>query len=185
MVVGALPVNYYGRPRLSEDIDLAMILEEGQEAFLFRILKEPKYRILYPNRATNPDDPELSSPRDLKEISLVKMRDIATGTLIDLLIRPSAYGLTRESFSRRRRVRLGGKVISIASPEDYILMKLVSRRPATEDFQDMFTTLVKNFRRLDWPYLERRARELNISHLLGEYRERAGAVVGRSASSGD
>lgn len=179
MAAGAIPVNYYGRPRFSEDLDVAIILDEGQEEALFKIIKRSRYSILYPNREINRDDPHLRSPEDLKKINLVKMRDTATGTLIDLLIGASAYGLAPESFSRARRVKLEGRSISIASPEDYILMKMVSRRPATEDFSDMFTTMVNNLQTLDWAYLEKRGRELDISALLTEYRERAKIVVGR------
>ena len=183
MAVGALPVNYYGRPRFSEDLDIVILLDEGQELALFGILKQPRYVILYPNREINRDDPDLRFPEDLKKINLVKMRDTATGTLIDILIGTSAYGLTPESFTRARMVELEGRSIRIASPEDYILMKLVSRRPATEDFGDMFTTMVNNFQILDWAYLERRCGELNISALLTEYRERAKAIVGRGTAT--
>lgn len=182
MAVGAIPVNYYGRPRFSEDVDIAIVLGEGKEVALFKIIKQSRYSILYPNREINRDDPELRSPEDLKKINLVKMRDTVTGTLIDLLVEASAYGLTLESFRRVRKVKLEGRSISIPSPEDYILMKLVSRRPATEDFTDMFTTLVNNLQTLDWAYLEKRARELNIFTLLTEYKERARAVVGRGTT---
>jgi len=182
MAVGAVAVNYYGRRRFSEDLDVVIMLDEGQEPALFRIIKEPRYSVLYPNRDLNRGDPDLRSPGDLKKISLVKMRDTTTGTLIDLLIGPSTYGLTPESFGRAKSVKLEGRKISIASPEDYIIMKMVSRRPATEDFSDLFTTMVNNLRTLDWTYLEKRGRELNISHLLTEYRERAEAVAGRSTT---
>jgi hypothetical protein len=183
MVVGALPVNYYGRPRFSEDLGVAVALDIGQGSSLYRIIRQPRYRVFYPNNSINKDDPEFRSGEDLRRITLVKMRDTVTGTLVDLLLASSVYGLDAQSFDRAREVQLEGRMIRIASPEDYILMKLVSRRPATEDFQDMFTTMLNNLEALDWAYLEKRAEELNISRLVEEYRRRAETVAHSSASA--
>ncbi len=59
------------------------------------------------------------------------------------------------------------------SGEDFILMKLVSRRASTGDFQDIFTALFNSYDSLDWSYLFERAQKLKVDRLLKSYSERA------------
>ena len=61
---------------------------------------------------------------------------------------------------------------ALPSAEDFILMKLVSRRVSTGDFQDMFTAL-NSYDSLDWSYLFERAQKLKVGSLLKSYSERA------------
>ena len=61
---------------------------------------------------------------------------------------------------------------SIVSPEDFILMKLTARRDSL-DYQDMFMVMFHNYSSLDWPYLQQRAKELNLTALLDSYKEQA------------
>jgi hypothetical protein len=57
------------------------------------------------------------------------------------------------------------------SPEDYIITKLVARRPGTQDYSDIITTLERMYDKLDWKYLEKRTETLNMLSLLKYYRE--------------
>ena len=59
----------------------------------------------------------------------------------------------------------------IPSPEDYIIMKLKVRRPATHDFEDIISTLSAQFHNLDWEYMNKRAEEENLTSLLNYYRD--------------
>src|SRR5208283_2254487 len=89
------------------------------------------------------------------------------------------YGIDLSSFARSREVSLGddeGTMVSIPSPEDFILMKLMSRRPLTQDYQDMFTVMLANYETLDWSFLRERARDLEISPLLDSYKHQTEQV---------
>ncbi len=179
MVVGGIATVYYGRPRFSRDLDLAVALKGNREArALLSVLKESeRYSVIYPDKNASRDEPELNSPEDLKKIGLVKLKDKKTNTIIDVLLikesQLSPYSLKFDSFARAKKIRIGSDTFAIPSPEDFILMKLAARRPSTDDFQDLFTALIKNYDKLDWAYLTERAGKLGVSHILAAYRENA------------
>ena len=180
MVVGAIANAFFGRPRFSRDLDIAVALgdEESREV-LFSIIKNPHlYTIIYPDRQSDKGDPSLDSASDFDKVNLIKLRDKETGIIIDILLvsQNQYYGLQWSSFERVNKVDLGDGYhtrISIPSPEDFILMKLVARRPLTQDFNDMFMVMVRNYATLDWTYLQERARELNLGPLLSSYKAQA------------
>ena len=174
--MGGIATVFYGRPRFSKDLDFAIgIKEEADAKSLLSIIKNStRYRVIYPDREANKDEIELSSPEDFGKINLVKLRDTEADVIIDVLLvkdQEPIYGLNTQSFQRSKQMIIDGTEFSIPSTEDFILMKLVSRRPSTEDFQDMFTALSKNYADLDWGYLSKRARDLKVDHLLGSYRK--------------
>ncbi len=183
MVVRAIANAFFGRARYSRDVDVAVaISNEKSKEVLFSLIKGPRYSITYPDRQIDRGDPALDSPSDLDNINLVKLKDKQTGISIDVLLvgGNQNYGLERSSFSRAKKVDLGGHTItSIVSPEDFILMKLAARREQSQDFQDMFMVMVHNYSALDWPYLHHRARQLNLTPLLDSYKEQAARAAGR------
>ena len=146
MVVGAVANVFYGRPRLSRDVDVAVVLigEDREKALLSISNKHERYSMIYPDKRANRDEPDLKSTVDLSKVNLIKLRDKDTDVIIDILLVKSnqnQYGIDPSSFARSREVSLGddeGTRISIPSPEDFIMMKLTSRRPLTQDYQDMF-----------------------------------------------
>jgi hypothetical protein len=174
MVVGAIASSIYGRPRFSRDLDIAISVQ-GKEKELLDLVRSPdKFRVIYPDRSLSRDEPALESPEDINRVNVIKLRDKQNGALIDLLLvrgNSSIYGLTKDSFSRARMFDGRKQKLSVVSPEDLILMKLVSRRPSTADFDDMFTVMVRNYKSLDGDYLANRAHELNVDRLLESYRK--------------
>jgi predicted nucleotidyltransferase len=167
VVAGAIPVQYYGRERLSRDVDFVLSIDRTGAEGLFKILKKKRYKIITPK----PD--EISSPSSLLSIGVIKLRDEETGSLADIILRSAETGFhfDEEALRRVRRVTFDGEDILIPSPEDYLIMKLKTRRPGTHDFEDIMSTLTAQFRTLDWEYLKRRAREENLTSLLNYYRD--------------
>jgi len=141
LILGAIPVQYYGRPRISWDVDVVLITPTTKNK-LFSIMDSEKYQ---PIRG---------------EESVFKFKDLETESFIDVLLKPSELGLTSESLKRKKKVRISRVNVNIPSPEDYILTKLVARRPGTNDYHDVITTLENLYNELDWPYLEKRAKTL-------------------------
>jgi len=167
VMAGAIPVQYYGRERMSRDVDFVVSLDERRAEGLLRILKKSRYNIIYPG------SDKVKSPSDLLNLSMVKIRDLETGSLADIILRPSDVGFKfdEESLRRVREVTFNGENIPLPSPEDYIIMKLKARRPGTHDFEDIISTISAQFNSLDWQYLNRRAEEENLTSLLNYYRD--------------
>lgn len=93
-----------------------------------------------------------------------------------LLIRAgsdSIYGLGPDSFKRAKGIKIENVTYNVPSVEDFILMKLATRRASTEDFQDSFTAMIKNYDLIDWSYLFEHARKLKVETLLESYKNLA------------
>jgi len=152
LIIGAIPVQYYGRPRTSWDVDIAIMTPTTSEKLL-KIFNPERYK-------------QIS-----REDTVQKFKDLETNSFIDVLLKPTELGLTSESFKRKRKITIEQVSVNIPSPEDYIITKLVARRPGTQDYSDIITTLERMYDKLDWKYLEKRTKTLNTLSLLKYYRE--------------
>ncbi|MHB8567878.1 MAG: nucleotidyltransferase family protein [Nitrososphaerales archaeon] len=177
MAVGGIAVVFHGRARLSRDLDVAVALNLDKAREILSIIRNSAtYGIIYPNNSILTNETKLDSSEDLGKLNLVKIRDKETNVVIDILLvwngRQSFYGLDGRSFERAKKVDTDDEEsFWIPSVEDFILMKLVARRPATSDFEDLFSAMVKYLSSLDWNYLESKAEELNVKSLLQSYRK--------------
>lgn len=72
-------------------------------------------------------------------------------------------------FSRRRDARIAGEAVSIVSPEDLVLSKLVWSRDSGSELQmrDVRSLLAAGID-LDWPYLDKWATVLGVRDQLAE-----------------
>ena len=185
MVVGAIAYLFYGRPRYSIDLDIAVALKsESTREALFSVIKnQHRYAIILNDRQLGTNEPNLDSSTDFDKINLIKLRDKDTQILIDiLLVKPQesqCYGLDDQAFARARREQIGdNQIVYVPSAEDFILMKLVARRPVSHDYEDMYSVLVGNYENLDWAHLRQKAKKVGVLHLLNSYslavRERRG-----------
>jgi len=150
LIIGAIPVLYYGRPRLSWDIDIVLATTKDK---MLKIFRPKRYSLVR------------------GEKMVFKFRDLETNSFIDVLLNPSDLGLTPESFERKKEIMVNNTKINIPSPEDYIITKLISRRARTPDYMDTISTMLNMYEELDWLYLERRAKTLRIDSLLKYYKE--------------
>jgi len=151
LVVGAFPVQYYGRPRTSWDVDI-LLISNVSKSRLFNILGN-RYKLNYEGK------------------NLIKFIDSQTRAGLDVLLSPRSLGLTNVSLKRVKKVSFNDITISIPSPEDYIISKLKTRRPSTYDYQDIISVLIALYEELNWKYLMERAKEENVLHLLKYYRD--------------
>ncbi len=150
VIVGAIPVHFYGRPRTSADIDLVLISHVSKGKL--REVLANRYTLYYNGKA------------------VMKFIDSITGTGIDILF-PNTAGLSQESLKRLKRVEVDGVQITIPCPEDYIITKLKARRPDTFDFSDVMSVLLKMGEKIDWDYLMKRAEREGLAHLIRYYKE--------------
>jgi hypothetical protein len=82
--------------------------------------------------------------------------DSDEGIRIDVIFALMPFEL--DAIRRARRVPLAGRVVAVATPEDLVLMKIVSERP--RDLADAEALVRRRGSTLDRAYLEPRIREL-------------------------
>ena len=155
--IGGFANLYWGRPRLTQDLDLKISLEEGQwEEFV----TEAASRF------------ELLPPKPLEMLRDLRVLPIATraGVRVDLVV----AGLPYEESAIRRAVPIdvAGTTVRLCTAEDLVLHKIISDRPRDRD--DVEGIIVRQGPRLDRAYLdpliEQLARGLERPDLADFYR---------------
>jgi hypothetical protein len=157
MVIGGFANLYWGRPRLTLDVDITVQVDERNwSSFIERV--SGRFQPLS-------HDP-LAFARETRVIP------ITTGSTIhvDLVL----AGLPYEEAAIRRAVgvEIGGRQVRICTAEDLILHKLVSTRP--RDQEDVQWVITRQARALDRSYLDPRVEELALMmerpQIVGFYR---------------
>jgi hypothetical protein len=148
MLTGSFAMAYYGKPRMTRDLDFVVALAEEDVNGIVSGLSPDFYLDADDIRAA------LISQR------LFNLMHHATGIKIDLIIRKSAeYRLVE--FARRRQVELSGVKTWIVSREDLILSKLVWARESASEMQRRdVKSLLDNS--MDRAYLEHWAERLGV-----------------------
>lgn len=163
IVIGGVAVALWGEPRVTRDVDLKILLGREEADRLLAALS-PDYASLLP-------DPR----RALKEQAMLFVQDSA-GTRLDLLLADTPYDVQAIRRARIAEVQPGAR-ISVCSPEDLVIYKLVSTR--LRDHEDAASVVRRQGDTLDDGYVLHWLRQfeqaLDDSTLVAEYtRLRAG-----------
>jgi Nucleotidyltransferase of unknown function (DUF6036) len=143
--IGGLPVQHWGEPRLTRDIDITLLTGFGREKdFITSILKSYQPRL--------PDTEEFA----LRYRVLLVRSD--SGIALDISL--GALPFEQRMVNRSVIVEfLPGIELRICSPEDLVVMKCFADRP--QDWQDVASVIVRQGpERLDWTYIERHLEQL-------------------------
>lgn len=167
LVAGAVPVQFYGRERFSRDVDVVLFLDEKSASVLFELVKSGHYKVRYPL----PHEHRLENPKDFLDWHLLKLEDLRHKVLLDVHLKHGNLGLDNKSLKKAKTAVLNGERIAIPSIEDYLITKLISRRPSSHDFEDIMSTLLRQYDKIDWKYLEEKAELYKVLFLLKYYRE--------------
>lgn len=163
MVVGSFASTYWGRPRLTHDVDLVVEVTGDQVAELARLLT-PHF---YAPRFVIED-----AVRKRGQFNLIHL-DIAFK--VDLwLLKGSPYDAA--CFERRLLGVMFDREVWVSSPEDVILSKLLWYRAAPvleRQFQDVLEVYEIQETYLDHNYLNQWAHTLGIADLLERVRQEA------------
>jgi len=155
VLMGGLVVRAYAIPRVTEDIDVTLALERDRLPELYDALEEQGYAVPEPYRSGWVDQ--------VRGLNLVKLkRYVGDHSIdVDLFLAESAY---QDQILRRGRIAdVEGRQLWIASPEDLVLLKLISGRPRDWiDVADVFFTQGQ----LDVKYMRHWAVELGIEKEL-------------------
>jgi hypothetical protein len=137
MIVGALAVAVWGRPRATADIDVTLQADAGQLEMLAGRAERVGFAV---DREWLDWQPLL---RDRQR------RLTAPGAIVDLMRPRDAH--EEAALGRRRHVAFEGRQLPFVAPDDLVLMKLKAGRP--RDFEDAVSVLTAQGGVLDTAYL--------------------------------
>jgi len=180
LVVGAVPVQFYGRERFSRDVDFVVFLNSENAAKFLDILKDSHYEIKYPL----PHEYKIDKPEDLLGWHLLRLKDTLHDSLLDVHLKPQNLGLDEKSLNNTKIVVLEKRKIVLPSVEDYLITKLLSRRPSTHDFGDIMSILIRQWSKINWEYLENKAEKHDVLFLLKYYKETIEKKMKRRGTGG-
>lgn len=158
MIVGALAVGMWGRPRATLDVDVTLRGDADRlETVTARAARE----------GFTADAAWLEWQPLLRER---QRRLIAPGAVIDLMRPRDAHDET--ALDRRRVLSVEDRGLPFVAPDDLILMKLKAGRP--RDFEDAVSVLAAQRGALDQGYMNDWARRLGVGEELGYLLREAG-----------
>ena len=164
MVAGSFASNFHGVPRMTQDADLVVEIDERGVLGLVRALENDFYVS------------EEAAREAVRLRRLFNAIHLATGFKVDLVVKKDRPFSDAE-LARRTRGMLAGRPVSFASAEDTILTKLEWARDAGSDRQlsDALGIIQIQGGSLDWPYLEKWADDLGVRDALENARRGAGS----------
>jgi hypothetical protein len=143
MVIGGLANIVWGEPRATLDIDVTVWVPDAQlESFVDRVGQS--YRVL------------VDAPLPFIRAARVLPIETTTGVRIDLVL--GLLPFEREAIDRARDLLVAGTQVRFCTPEDLVLMKIISDRD--RDLADARALVLRLLPTLDLHYLEPRIIEL-------------------------
>ena len=137
IVIGGVAVGVWGEPRVTRDADLKILLQREDADRLLAILG-PEYISLLP-------DPKEAIRRQ----AMLFVQD-ADGTRLDLLLADTPYDVGAVARGRATEV-LPDVTLTVCSPEDLLIYKLISTRP--RDHEDASGVIRRQGDTLDAGYI--------------------------------
>ena len=155
MLIGGYALPFYGRVRVTLDIDIAVAIQDEEDFQAFcEDAREEGYSV-YLGSYENP---------------VCLFHDRITDYEVEVWSRPDGVEWDRETLERRREARVAGMGVWIISPEDFIVSKLARPDRGVVDEQDVKSVLERDDVELDWRYLEERAERAGVLVLLDTIR---------------
>jgi hypothetical protein len=154
MLTGSFALGYYGKPRMTRDLDFVVALMEQHVDGLVKAFS-PDFYI--------DEDAARSAVRSQRMFNLMHL---GSAIKVDLIVRKDSE-YRQVEFARRKAVELAGVSTWITSREDLILSKLVWARDSNSELQrrDVRTLLDDS---VDWSYLREWAPKLDVGEMLDE-----------------
>lgn len=153
-VIGAHAVNSWLEPRFTADIDVTIELTAESSRDLTAAFAREGFAVARAHGERLPSGPDF-------------VRFTSRDRLVTIEFQPAKTSLQAAIV---RRARLDRDGVRIATPEDLIILKLIANRP--KDQVDLLGLV--RLPDLDWPYVDRAAREWELAPSLSELRARAG-----------
>ena len=155
VIVGGVAAGVVGEPRATIDVDLVTFLPQEELDLFLGFLRKRRTRF---------------SEREIRKHvrGNAFFRMTVAGTQVDFIVGESAFEF--DVLTRAVKVWMFGVRIPVASPEDVLLMKLVSGR--TIDWLDAKAIQVRQGTKLDGSYLKSWAARLRVQRGRGRVSSR-------------
>ena len=156
-VMGGFAVRVHGIPRPTHDVDFTIALERIRLPVLYEHLRELGYTVA--------DEYNAGWVDAVAGMAIVRARLFLEGRGIDIDIFLAESPYQQQLLVRRRSEEIDGSPVWFVSPEDLVLLKLISYRP--RDIADIADVLFTQGQ-LDGSYLRKWAAALGVSTRLDE-----------------
>jgi hypothetical protein len=166
MLLGAVPVSYYGWPRATTDLDFAIAVDISVSDFIDRWMASRGY-----TKRFGP------SQIQQKGIWLSKYWKETDEDVVGIDVFFSVGEWQKKALERRVMAEVAGHQWWIPSLEDLILYKLIAYRE--KDILDLEGIWDRSFGKIDWDYLEPWVKKLDLETDLREILETYGRPEGR------
>ena len=158
MLTGSMALAVYALPRMTRDLDLVVECDQGDADRITKLFAADCYI---------DEDSVLTAIKDRTMFNIIHNEWIIKA---DFIVRKGdEYHQTE--FGRRRPYDIEGTAVYVTAPEDLILSKLVWAKNSDSmlHVQDVQTIII-SASNLDWSYLEKWAKQLEIGDMLDEVR---------------
>ncbi len=143
MVIGGLANVIWGNPRATIDIDITIWVEDNKIESVVKLF-------------TTKYEPLVDAPIDF--IQKTRVLPLKTKNEVRLDIIFGALPFELDAINRAIEIEINNSLIKFCSPEDLILLKIVSKRD--KDLQDIKGIAQARIKELDLTYLEPKIQEL-------------------------
>lgn len=150
MLIGAVAVDVWGRPRTTLDLDFAVSADKNELEILKQTAVKSGYKIDRKWEKHNPMAKDFQT------------RLSKCGISVDILIPRDEHDI--QALSNRKKKRLDNLSFFVVTPDDLILQKLKVGRP--KDFEDALSVLIRSGKFVDLKYLRKWALKLGITEEL-------------------
>ncbi len=146
MLIGGQAVLIYGRPRLTQDIDITLGIDTDKFQMIEEVCKKLGLRIL-------PENPETFA----NETKVLPAEESKSKIRLDFIFSFSPY--EAQALERAKKVTIDNYPVKFASCEDVIIHKMVAGRAIDEE--DVRSILVKNKNSINPRYIKKWLLEFN------------------------
>ncbi len=137
--IGGLAVIRWGQPRATQDVDVSLFVEFGQEA-------------AYVDHLLRALSPRIPDARDFALANRVLLLSASNGTPVDIAL--AGFPYEERVIERATAFRFADDLSLItASAEDLLVLKAFAARP--RDWDDVRTIVARSSSEMDWTYVVR------------------------------
>jgi hypothetical protein len=144
-IVGGIANAVWGEPRATIDVDVTVSVEADDLSNTIRAITSQM-------RSPVPD-----AEAFVRQTRVLPL-DTDEGVRIDVIF--ALLPFEHDAIQRARKVAIADRTVAVVSPEDLVLMKIISDRP--RDLSDAEAIVRRRLREMDREYLEPRIRELAV-----------------------
>lgn len=156
LISGSVAMNYYAEPRMTRDIDIVVVMDSQLVEKFIEVFKKD----FYLDDATVRDE---VGRRGM--FNLIHNKHIIK---IDFILFKSG-DYDKQAFSRRRKTTVDGVELSIISPEDLVINKLLWAKDSLSEMQIKdVRNLVGMVKDLDFDYVANWIRQLGLTEIFNK-----------------